>query len=518
MNIREISDALHINRNSVAKYLDVLASREEIEFKFFGKSKVYFLSQHVPISTLMKFSSHLMLILNRDLQVVQINDAFLRYLERSRESVIGARVHDLQCNRLMNDSVISWCTKSLQGGEITDEICISTDRSSQYFSVVLTPTRFPDNTPGTIIFFEEITERKRAEDLLRKSEEKYRRIVETANEGVWAIDRHSVTTFVNQKILDILGYSAGEMIGKESTAFMSPDELEDNTTRMRNRAEGKKEVYERCLIKKDGSTCWVLISVTPLMDPDGNFAGSFAMMTDITQRKLAEQAIRESEKRFEQVADNVNSWIWEVDSQGLYLYSSSAIERILGYTPEEIVGKMHFFDLFDPSVRDELFRQTHAAFAKHEAFSGFINPARHKNGKIVILETSGSAVYNCSGRFTGYRGSDSDITEHQNMEIARQAALDQIEKNIGQFAQLGDQIRNPLTAILAYAGTLPPEAEAKIDAQVREIDRIVSRMDQAWIESEKVRAHLKRYYDITLPTKTARREEAVSSQSRSSTQ
>jgi len=77
MNIREISDALRINRNSVAKYLDVLTTREEVDFKVFGKSKVYYLSQRVPVTKLIGFSSNLMVILNRDLEIVQINDAFL---------------------------------------------------------------------------------------------------------------------------------------------------------------------------------------------------------------------------------------------------------------------------------------------------------------------------------------------------------------------------------------------------------------------------------------------------------
>jgi PAS domain S-box-containing protein len=629
MNIREISEALQINRNSVAKYLDVLTTREEVDFKVFGKSKVYYLSQHVPVTTLIRFSSSLMVILNRDLEIVQINDAFLRYLDMPRESVIGTSMRDVCCALFRNEYLPSWCAEALVGNEITEEISLPGDGSWQHFRVVLTHTDFPDNTSGVIIFFENITERKTAETLLRKSEEKYRRFVETANEGICAVDRTFHITFANRKLADILGFSVEEIIGKHITGAMHPLETEDMAARIRNRLAGKKETYERRFIKKDGTTCWLLVSVTPLTAPDGMFDGSFAMMTDITERKEAEQvlreseerfrnlidlvpglavqgyyldgttfywnkaserlygysadeaigknlldliippemredvkgaiagmavsgqpipssdlslmrkdgsradvfsghamiripgqapqlfcmdidlsehrqaelAIRQSEDRFHQVADNSNEWIWEVDAEGTYLYCSAAIERILGYAPEEIVGKIRYYDLFPPSIREELRLVTIAAFEKREPFRSFINPAVHKNGSTVILETSGSPVYDISGTFTGYRGCDTDVTERRNMEIARRAALEQIDKNIGQFAILGDHIRNPLTIILAHSCQLPDEVAEIINAQVREIDRIIYQIDQGWIESDMVRSFLMKYYDISIPGK-----------------
>ncbi|MCK9579407.1 MAG: PAS domain S-box protein [Methanoregula sp.] len=629
MNIREISEALEINRNSVAKYLDVLTTREEVEFKLFGKSKVYFLSQHVPVSTLIRFSSNLMVIINRDLQIVQITDAFLCYLGMARESVIGTPINEVHTDLLINDSVQAWCRESLLGNETAGEICIMGDGPRQYFRVVSTPTRFPDNTRGVIIFYENITERIQAADLLRKSEEKYRRFIETANEGICAVDRNFHITFANQKIADILGYPVEWVIGKHITRSMHPDDQEDIQRKMQNRLEGKKEDYERRFIKKDGSICWLLVSVTPLMTTDGTFDGSFAMMTDITERRQAEdvlreseerfrhlidyvpglavqgyyldgttfywnkaserlygytadeaigrnlvdliipqemqegvknaiaemavscqpvpsadlrlmrkdksrvevfsghaivqiagkppqlfcmdidltrrnqaeQAIRESEERFRQVADNSNEWIWEMDTEGTYTYCSAVVEQILGYTPVEIVGKMHYYDLFPEASREELRKITFAGIGRCEPFSRFINPAVHKNGSIIILETSGTPVFDSTGRFAGYRGCDTDVTERRNMENERKTALEQIEKNIAQFAMLGDEIRNPLTVILAQSSQMVPAMEEKITLQVKEIDRILNRIDQGWIESERVRSFLRKYYDISLPEK-----------------
>jgi signal transduction histidine kinase len=89
-----------------------------------------------------------------------------------------------------------------------------------------------------------------------------------------------------------------------------------------------------------------------------------------------------------------------------------------------------------------------------------------------------------------------DITEHKQMEVAQRNALRQIEKNIEQFAILGDHIRNPLTAIVGLTCMIEDDISDKVLLQVREIDRIITRIDTGWIESEKVRNILKKYYAI----------------------
>ena len=177
MNIREISEALQINRNSVAKYLDVLTIREEVEFKIFGKSKVYFLSQHVPASALGRFFTNLMVILNRDRQIVQINDAFLGYMNLPRESVMGSDAREINCLLLEDSGVIAWSEEALLGKEMTGEISFAQDGALQHFRVVITPTQFPDNTPGIILFFENITEKKQIRAALAESEQNFRTLI-----------------------------------------------------------------------------------------------------------------------------------------------------------------------------------------------------------------------------------------------------------------------------------------------------------------------------------------------------
>lgn len=131
---------------------------------------------------------------------------------------------------------------------------------------------------------------------------------------------------------------------------------------------------------------------------------------EITERKKAEE-------RFKQVAESAGEWIWEVDENGLYTYSNHVVEKILGYSPEEIVGKKHFFDFFDPNISKQLLKEeAFAPFHKKTGFKNLICANIHKTGRLVFLERSGTPVLDKMGNFLGYRGVDTDITKRKLAE------------------------------------------------------------------------------------------------------
>ncbi len=141
---------------------------------------------------------------------------------------------------------------------------------------------------GAVHVVSDITERKRAELALRESEERYRRIVNTAQEGIWLIDAERRTTFVNPHMAAMLGYRSEEMLGRPFEYFMFAEDLGDHAQRMRERYQGRPDRYERRFRGKDGREIWTIVSAVALMDDAGRFAGSFGMFTDITERKEAE--------------------------------------------------------------------------------------------------------------------------------------------------------------------------------------------------------------------------------------
>ncbi|MDD4250469.1 MAG: PAS domain S-box protein, partial [Methanosarcina sp.] len=141
----------------------------------------------------------------------------------------------------------------------------------------------------------DITESKKAEEKLRESEEKYRNIVETANEGICVMDAETIVTYANKKMTDMLGYTLEEGIGRPIWDFVSEESKAIAKLNVEKRRQDINENYEYKLIRKDGSSLWVLISSKFLFDKDGKFMGWISMLTDITKRKEAEKALENTE-------------------------------------------------------------------------------------------------------------------------------------------------------------------------------------------------------------------------------
>ncbi|MDX9974599.1 MAG: GAF domain-containing protein, partial [FCB group bacterium] len=133
-------------------------------------------------------------------------------------------------------------------------------------------------------------------EALRESETEFRRIVDTAAEGIWVLGPDNMTTFVNARMAEMLGYSIEDMIGRPQTDFMFEEDAPDHLSKMENRRQGLSEHYERRFRRKDGQTAWTLASATPVFDADRCYRGSFAMFTDITERKQGEQRLHEKER------------------------------------------------------------------------------------------------------------------------------------------------------------------------------------------------------------------------------
>ncbi|HET8685481.1 MAG TPA: PAS domain S-box protein, partial [Methanosarcina sp.] len=159
-------------------------------------------------------------------------------------------------------------------------------------SITLSPV-FDSRGKLTAISFisRDITERKRVDEKLRESEEKYRNIVETANEGILIVDDEAIVTYANKKMSNMLGYTLEEGIGRPIWYFADEEGKTILKQNLEKRRQGINESYEFKLIRKDGSPLWALINAKSLFDKDGKFAGSLSMLTDITERKKAEEAL-----------------------------------------------------------------------------------------------------------------------------------------------------------------------------------------------------------------------------------
>jgi PAS domain S-box-containing protein len=148
-------------------------------------------------------------------------------------------------------------------------------------------------------------------------------------------------------------------------------------------------------------------------------------------------ALRVSEQRFRDVARTAGDWIWETDAEGQYTYASPVVEQVLGYTPEEVVGR-HYYDFFHPDEREGLKTIFQEVLRGKEPFVHLASPSVHKDGHLVFLETSGLPLIDAQGSFLGYRGAHRDVTAERRLEerlstvyiLGRELVLSRDERRI----------------------------------------------------------------------------------------
>jgi len=187
----------------------------------------------------------------------------------------------------------------------------------------------------------DITDRKQAEEALRDSEERYRRMLTTAHEGVWILDQNWVGIFVNQHMEEMLGYQHGEILGKPLDFFIFETDRQDHSQQRMIREKGVPARYERKFKKKDGTELWTLVSATPLFDKSGAFNGTFGMLTDISERKRVEKALNESEEQSRMILSSMPDIVM-VHHNGIIVYANQMAVEKTGYSEEELIGSNLF--------------------------------------------------------------------------------------------------------------------------------------------------------------------------------
>jgi len=180
------------------------------------------------------------------------------------------------------------------------------------------------------------------------------------------------------------------------------------------------------LIARDCTECSISDSAAPIRDAKGDMLGVILVFRDITEERAREEALRRSEQRFRNMVETTNDWIWEVDREGKYTYVSPQIKKILGYDPEEMIGRTPFdFMPSGESRRLSLIFMDYSA--QQQPFSFLENINLHKDGRQVVLEANGVPYFDSDGAFLGYRGIDRDITERKSVEKELSTAHRQLQ-------------------------------------------------------------------------------------------
>ena len=240
-------------------------------------------------------------------------------------------------------------------------------------------------------------------------------------------DGSSFFPYASEAIKQIYRVTPEEVREDASKVFLTlhPDDYDGVVISIQESAKNLSLWQHEYRVKfNDGSVRSLYGNAMPQAEADGSVLWH-GFITDITERRDAENEFRESEQRFRNLAEHSRVITWECDSKGLYTYISHVCTEVLGYQPETIIGKKHFYDLHPKEGREEFKTAVFEVFSRKESISDFENSIVTFDNKIVFVSTNGMPILDPQGNLIGYRGSDMDITlrKHSEAEIIYQLAL-----------------------------------------------------------------------------------------------
>lgn len=378
----------------------------------------------------------------------------------------------------------------------------------------------------------QIVQRKQAEEALRHSETRYRTLVETAQEGIGIVDPDETILFVNQAYADLLGYEKEKLVGLNLKELTTEREFARYRKETEKKRAGISSRYESVMRCKNGEFRYVSVSTSPIHDEEGTFIGTMALLTDVTERRRAEEALEKARDELEQRVDERTAELIAANRQlreevavrkqaqlalcrseerfrlafeggplGIAILSpdrrvldaNRALCHMLGYTAEELVGR-EIASLPHPDDR-------HIALdVSRRVFSGQIPSGTwearylHKHGQIVWGRVTASVVYDRDGNATFGLAMVEDVTQHRLAKERMNTLRGQLA-HLGRVATMSEmasgiahEINQPLGAIVTRAEVAARRIElGKKDGKVRQRELLQFIADQAYRAGETIR-------------------------------
>jgi PAS domain S-box-containing protein len=334
MSVTDISRALKKNKNTVGRYLDILLISGQVDMRTYGMAKVYTLSQRVPLSAMLSYSKELIMVLDNEFRIIDVNANFLTLLCLNREETVGKNITFLQSPEVDVHELLDSISKENKDRETTVTFFVK-DKGERIFHQKCIPTVFDDGGKGLTLILEDVTERILAEREIRESEERFRMMAENIRDGLLIIE-NGKTVYANNRIAEITGYSFKELRTMDTLSVIPVECREEVAKRIRDiesHPENPNDL-QMWIIRKDGERRFVFLRMNAVRH--GDVLYNFVIFTDITELKIQEARVRESEQRFRMMAENIQDGLIIVENDKV-VYTNHRINEISGYSDEEMM-------------------------------------------------------------------------------------------------------------------------------------------------------------------------------------
>jgi PAS domain S-box-containing protein len=417
LSITEIVGATSINRNTAGRYLENLLVSGQVEMRRFGMAKIYMLSQRVPLSAVLSISSELVLQLDSNLRIIFTNEPFLDLIGTDEKEILGKNIEYTPIVTVFDD-IFPWfiikVREGLNGKEASGDISLPLKDLVFFFRIA--PTVFEDGRKGVSVILEDITEQRRADDALRESQDRYRKLVEISPDAVF-LHREGKILYANPAAFRLLGAShSDEIIGRNILNFV-PSAFQDPVrNNIQKDLEGQTSPrIELPMFRIDGTTIMVegrgIATVS-----DGKPAVQVAIR-DITEQKQAEEALKIKERQLFSIYSNVPDALFYLSVEPGYRFRFLTVNQSflnkVHMSEDQVVGKY-----VDEGIPEPLFSRARGKCIQAirekktihwEEVQEYPNARRYGDAHVT-------AVFDESGRPTNIIGSVHDSTEHKQLE------------------------------------------------------------------------------------------------------
>jgi len=389
-------------------------------------------------------------------RILEINAAALSQTGYSRDELLDMNINtDIAVAGSANLNFDKWEEKLLKGETVTTiEKKKRKDGTEYWTEMIVTLTDFKGKK-ASLSINHDITNRILANKALKESEEKYHELIDTTSEGFWLLNSELKTVDVNKSLIEMLGYSKDEIIGKNPLEFVDETNKDIFKNQFAKIATSLHRNYDILLTKKNGTKFPAYLSATSLVDEDGNTTGSFAFVSDFTERNLAKENVFKYSKLFE---DSLNEiFLFDIDSLKFTQVNNAGISN-LGYSLAEL-QQMTPFDI-KPEYDEEKFKAAIKPLLNNTIERvEFQTLHQRKDGSNYFAEIYLQLIEFKGSRF--YAAIIMDITKRKESEDRLKSALEKATESdrlkSAFLATMSHELRTPLNAIIGFSDLINPE-------------------------------------------------------------
>ena len=528
LTIAEVAILLNLNRTSTSKYLNILLASGMAEMRVYGPSKVYYPSHRIPISSILNFSTSLLLVMNDTLSIIDANKPLLDFFSIDKKDIIGHRIEYSPLGSYISGSFMHSILKALDSKEDRIEVNWKIREDEKYLSIKITPTAFEDGSSGVTLIADDVTEltryrhnleqlidersqelklineqlrneiknHKKARVKLQKSEQRYRALYSDNPSMYFTLDNVGTIVSVNTFGAIQLGYTIPELEGQSILTLIYHEDHQIALQQLRVSQQNPDELFhwELRKVTKTGTVLWVHEDARTVRELDGTLK-TYLVSHDITEQKRIEEKLTA-------IINFLPDATFVVDTNGIVIAWNYAIEKMTGTGASEIIGKGNFeyslllygtrrSVLIDLALAQSDLPDERYPNLKYEGeILTFEGPLYFKSGEEKLTWAKASPLYDDNHCLIGAIESLRDITEYRRIKTSlkeSEAWFHCLFDNIFQFA-----------AVLDLTGRITHVNQAALDFVGEDSETIIKRLFwdiSCWSHDKKIRDKVRRSVD-----------------------